>query len=253
MNAFVAQTLGVFVLLAAPFVGSFIATLARRWPEGRSVMRGRSHCPSCRAPLAWHDLIPVISWLALRGRCRRCDARIAGVYPLSELAALAIAVWAATAFAGVELALVCMLGWALLALALIDFRTMLLPDGLNLLVLGLGLAVAAAYGSLLDAVLGAAVGFAVFALVAAGYRAWRGREGLGLGDAKLLAAAGAWVGVAGLPGVVLIAGIAALTVAVPLAWRSRQRAAVAEVAFGPYLAAATWLTVLYGPFSVSLV
>jgi len=128
---------------------------------------------------------------------------------------------------------------------------MLLPDLLTLPVLGLGLFVAAADGQLSESLIGAALGFVVFALIAAVYRRWRGRDGLGLGDAKLLGAAGAWVGWAGLPSIVLIASLAALVVAMPMVIRVAGRRDQREIAFGPYLAGATWITVLYGPLVVA--
>jgi leader peptidase (prepilin peptidase) / N-methyltransferase len=109
------------------------------------------------------------------------------------------------------------------------------------------LVVAGTDGRLVESLIGAALGFAVFALIATMYRRWRGHDGLGLGDAKLLGAAGAWVGWTGLPSIVLIASLAALVVALPMAMRVAGRTTQHEVAFGPYLAGATWITVLYGP------
>jgi leader peptidase (prepilin peptidase)/N-methyltransferase len=247
----VADTGALFLIAVGPFVGSFIVTLAIRWPEGPSILTGRSVCRSCTARLAWFDLIPVLSWIVRRGCCGSCAAPIGPIYPLTELVALAIGIWAATQFGGKDLLLVCLLGWTLLALAVIDLRTMLLPDLLTLPVLGLGLFVAAADGQLSESLIGAALGFAVFALIAAVYRRWRGRDGLGLGDAKLLGAAGAWVGWTGLPSIVLIASLAALVVAMPMVIRVAGRRDQREIAFGPYLAGATWITVLYGPLVVA--
>lgn len=240
----------LFLIAAGLFVGSFVATLAVRWPAG-SVIVGRSACPSCATHLAWFDLIPVVSWVVRRGRCGYCSAPISALYPVTELAALGIGVWAATQFGGLHLVLACLLGWTLLALAVIDMRTMLLPDLLTVSVLLLGLAVATMDGRLGEALVGAAVGFAVFALIAVVYRRWRGQDGLGLGDAKFLGAAGAWVGWIGLPSIVLIASVTALIVAVPVFLRATERGARQEIAFGPYLAGATWITVLYGPLVVA--
>ncbi|MEK9944682.1 MAG: A24 family peptidase [Alphaproteobacteria bacterium] len=237
----------LFLIAAGPFVGSFIATLAVRWPRGVSVLSGRSACRTCSTRLAWFDLVPLLSWLARRGRCGACGASIGTLYPLTEMAALGIGLWAATQFGGWELMLACLLGWALLALAVIDMRTMLLPDVITVPVLLLGLLVAGAEGRLGDAAAGALVGFAAFAAIALAYRRWRGRDGLGLGDAKLLGAAGAWVGWAGLPSIVLLASVAALIVTMPTALRVSGRVARQEIAFGPYLAGATWITVMYGP------
>lgn len=251
MTALMADAGVLFLIAAGPFVGSFIATLAIRWPEGSSILTGRSACRSCTARLAWFDLIPVLSWIARRGRCGSCAAPIGPLYPITELAALGIAIWAASQFGGQDLLFACLLGWTLLALAVIDLRTMMLPDILTVLVLAVGLFVAGTDGRLAESLIGAALGFAVFALIATMYRRWRGHDGLGLGDAKLLGAAGAWVGWTGLPSIVLIASLAALVVAVPMAIRVAGRGVQREIAFGPYLAGATWITVLYGPLVVA--
>lgn len=251
MTPFATDWLAVFLIAAGPFVGSFVGTLALRWPAGDSVVGGRSACRSCHATLSWRDLLPLVSWIALRGRCRRCGAEIGLLYPSTEVAALGVGIWATLAFSGVELALVCVLGWALLALAVIDARTKLLPDLLTLPVLIVGVGLAGFDGRLIESLLGAAIGFALFATLAVGYRRWRHRDGLGLGDAKLLAAAGAWVGWGGLPGIVLAASVTALVVAVPTIMRRRAGIGAVEIAFGPYLAAATWITVLHGPIVIA--
>jgi leader peptidase (prepilin peptidase)/N-methyltransferase len=199
--------------------------------------------------LAPRDLVPVLSWLANRGRCRTCQAAIDKGYLFMELTATGVAVWAVSAIDGDARILAgCLLGWTLLTLAVIDARHFVLPDALTLPLLALGLAVAAGqgWGTFLDAGLGAMAGFAIFAAVGWAYWRLRDREGLGFGDAKLLAAAGAWVAWPGLASVVLIASLAALASAAGRKLFHRDAAAV-PVAFGPYLGVATWLIVLYGP------
>lgn len=246
-------------LLAAPFVGSFVATLAWRLPRGASAMRGRSACPACGTVLRGVDLVPVFGWLWRCGHCRTCNAPIAVHYPLTELAALGLAAWAAWVLpAGWAQWAVCGLGWALLALALIDARHFLLPDALTLPLVPAGLAVALAGGAswpvpARDALIGAGAGYLALLGVAWLYRRLRGREGLGRGDAKLLAGAGAWTGWTGLPSVVLIAALAALGW-VAAAWliRGRRPRLGRRVAFGVFLALGTWLVVLYGPLDFRL-
>lgn len=235
-------------IVAAPFVGSFLATLALRLPAGRG-LGGRSECPACATTLGPRDLVPLLSWVLSGGRCRHCGARLGAFYPLVELAALMLALWAATEFDGWRLWAICGLGWALLALAIIDARHFLLPDGLTLPLIPAGLAVAWLNGTaaLIDAALGALAGFAVFAVVAVVYRRLRGREGLGLGDAKLLGAAGAWVSWFGLPSIVLVASLTALAATLARAARAGRLDSAAPVPYGAYLGLATWLVVLYGP------
>lgn len=236
-------------VLAAPFVGSFLATVAVRLPECRAIVFARSQCPACAQTLAPRDLVPVVSWVLNRGHCRYCAAPVDKSYLLMELAAVGIAVWAVTVLEGDAYILAgCALGWTLLTLAVIDARHFVLPDVLTLPLLALGLVLAADRGwaAFLDAGIGAAAGFAVFGLV--GWMHWRlrAREGLGLGDAKLLAAAGAWVAWPGLASVVLVASLAALASGTVRGFLHRG-ATPAPIAFGPYLGIATWLIVLYGP------
>lgn len=227
-------------------VGSFVGTLANRLPIGGSVTVSRSVCPCCGERLAARDLVPLLSWILLRGRCRFCAAPIGWFYPAIEIAALAVALWASTRSTGMALWASCAFGWLLLALGVIDWRHYLLPDVLTLPLLAGGIAWAAWQDPIeLDAhILGALCGFTAFALIAQTYRWLRSRDGLGLGDAKLLAALGAWLTWRGLPDVVVIAAALALVVALI------QRKAfdpAAKVPFGSYLAFAGWLVWLYGP------
>jgi leader peptidase (prepilin peptidase)/N-methyltransferase len=243
-----ASLIDIGAIVVAPFVGSFLATLVIRLPEHRHLW-GRSSCPLCGATLAPWDLVPLLSWLVNRGRCRHCGKPVGGFYPLIELAALGIALWAASVFDGWRLWALCGLGWTLLTLAVIDVRHFLLPNVLTLPLTPAGLAVAWIDGSaaLVDAAIGALAGLAVFAAAAAVYRRLRGREGLGLGDVKLLTASGAWVSWYGLPSLVLVASLGALLVTVGRAVRSGRLDPAAPVPYGAYLAFATWLVALYGP------
>ncbi|MCC6468626.1 MAG: prepilin peptidase [Alphaproteobacteria bacterium] len=241
-------------LVAAPFVGSFLATLAWRLPRGLPILWARSACPQCATPLGPVDLIPIFGWLLRRGHCRSCAAPIPPAYPLTELAALGLAAWAAwTVPTGWPLWAICALGWMLLALALIDARHFLLPDALTLPLMLAGLALGLAGGAHwpvgpAEAAIGAACGYLVLTALGFIYRRLRGRTGLGGGDAKLLAAAGAWTGWIGLPSVVLIAAVAALAWTVADAVARRRRIEAGQpVAFGVFLALGTWLVVLYGP------
>jgi leader peptidase (prepilin peptidase) / N-methyltransferase len=242
------------VMMVSLAFGSFVGAVVLRLPAGVT-MWGRSHCPKCRTILAPRDMVLLASYLWLGGRCRQCGVPQGRFYPAVELAALALGVWAWTAATGWLLWASCAFAWTLLALALIDFKHYILPDLLTLPLVVAGLAVAAVAAqsaAILDNVAGAATGYALFALVAWAYRKGRGREGLGGGDAKLLAAIGAWVGASGLASVVLIASVMALAVA--LAARSfRLKGALQDrVPFGPALAAAGWLVWLYGPLTFGL-
>lgn len=241
----------LFLLLCSPFVGSFLGVLADRLPRGEPVAADRSRCRNCGRRLGAAELVPLLSWMALRGRCRGCGAAIPWTLPAMEAAALGVAVWTFAAVPAVPAEVAwatALLGWALLVLAAIDAASFWLPDSLSLPLLASGLLVngVLAGGMPVDALIGAAAGWGLFAAVILVYRRVRGREGMGWGDAKLLAAGGAWVGWAGLPGVLLIAALAGLAGAALLG----RRRADAAVPFGPALALGIWITWLYGPLVV---
>jgi leader peptidase (prepilin peptidase) / N-methyltransferase len=237
------DAVGWSAVLVSPIIGSFLGVLIRRLPEGRSVVWSRSRCEGCNTPLAARDLVPLISWIAQRGRCRICRRWLGCFYPGVELAALSIAVIAALLDQGIEVWLDCLLGWWLLALAWIDARHWLLPDLLTLplVVAGLVAALALAPGELASRALGAAGGYVFFRGLASLYRKLRGRDGLGQGDAKLLAAAGAWVGAAALPQVILIAAFAGLCAAGVMRIAGVRLGASSALPFGPFLALAIWV------------
>lgn len=236
-------------LLIAPFVGSFLGVLVERLPAGRPVLLARSVCDRCGRTLGARDLVPVLSYVARQGRCGCGEARLGAFYPAIELAALAVALSAVAVLSGWLLWASLALGWTLLALAAIDLRHLLLPDALCLPLVPAGLAVAWAIDPALlsDHLLGALLGFVAFAAIALVYRRLRGRDGLGMGDAKLLAAAGAWLGWLALPSVVLIAAVAGLSLALAGALAGGKLAWSSRIAFGPHLALGLWLVWLFGP------
>ena len=233
-------------ILVAPFIGSLLGVLIRRLPDGRPVTLARSACEACGTVLGVRDLVPLLSYVALRGRCRACGAPIGAFHPAVELAALAVALVAALAVPddAALLWLGCGLGWALLALGWIDWDHLYLPDALTLPLVPVGLAATwwLAPEALADHAIGAALGYAAFRAIAWTYRRLRGRDGLGEGDAKLLAAAGAWLGWEALPQLVLLAALAGLALAGIMALRRGRLDPAAPLPFGPCLALALWLS-----------
>ncbi len=234
------------LLLLAPFIGSFAGVLVRRLPAGRPVVAVRSVCEACGAPLRAIELVPLLSYAIQRGRCRRCTAPIAAFHWQVEVAAVAVAAWAV--WADPDRAWSdCALGWTLLTLGWIDALSFRLPDVLTLPLIPAGLILAwhdePAVAT--DHALAAVAGYAAFAAVALVYRRLRGRDGLGEGDAKLLAALGAWTGLAGLGPIVLDAAIAGLAAACVLSFMGRKVTAALALPFGPYLALAGWIVRLY--------
>jgi len=239
-------------VVLAPFVGSFLGVLVTRLPTGAPVVIGRSVCDACGRRLGIVDLVPLLSWLVLRGKCRSCRQPIDWLLPTIELAAIAVPLWASLPEDAPPLWPSALLGWALLALAAIDARHLLLPDALTLPLIpaGLGIAWLTEPDRLVADLYGTILGFLVLEGLRLVYRRLRGREGLGFGDVKLLAAAGAWVGWDGLPSVLAIAALSGLAVAALLSLRGTKLTATSKLAFGPYLCLGLWLVWLYGPLAL---
>ncbi len=240
----------LFTLIAAPFWGSFLALYVARWPNGEAVLLGRSRCSACGHALSPFELLPILSWLVQHGRCRRCGARIGFEALLFELGALALAaqVLFLADLHGIAALLATAAGGLLLALAVIDARHLLIPDGASVVLVLLGLiegATTSAGPALVDRVIGAGVGWMALVAIEAGYRQLRGREGLGRGDAGLFAAAGAWTGWQELPVVLLVASLTGLAfVALRGLHERRLPEAARAIAFGPFLAIGLWLSLL---------
>jgi leader peptidase (prepilin peptidase)/N-methyltransferase len=243
----------MFVVMAAPFIGSFVTTLAHRLPVAAPIAIARSACPHCGAALSPLSLVPIISWVVQKGRCRHCHAGISVSYPLIEIGALLLAIWAMTVMSGWVFWASCVLGWGLLALSLIDAKHFILPDILTLPLIAAGLMVTYFIDTdrVLAHFLAAVIAGGILTLVAILYRVLRGREGLGLGDAKLYAAGGAWVGLGGLTGIILIACFVALAWALIQCAAHRRLSGTMRIAFGPFLALGIWVTWLYGPIELN--
>jgi len=216
--------------------------------ERFDLMHPPSRCPSCGTPIRALQNIPVVSWLALRGKCAACRAPISARYPAVELFTGILSVLVAWRI-GYSGALIPALAfaWSMVALAFIDFDTQLLPDDITLPLLWLGL-LANAFGAFVDlrsAVFGAAAGYLVLWLVYWAFRILAGKEGMGFGDFKLLAAIGAWTGWQVLPFVILVsAGLGAVIGGIGLALARRGRDT--RIPFGPFLAFGGLAGLLWG-------
>jgi leader peptidase (prepilin peptidase) / N-methyltransferase len=216
-------------------------------PERFNLMVPRSACPHCGHAITALENIPILSWLMLRGRCRGCQARISARYPLVELctglSTLAIA-WHFQP--GWTLVGALVLSWTLIALTCIDLDKMLLPDQLTLPLLWLGLLlnISGHFVSLQDAVLGAAFGYLVLWSLYWSFKLLTGKEGMGYGDFKLLAALGAWLGWQSLPLILILSSLVGAIVGITLLLRRHQQGN--PIPFGPYLAMAGWIALLWG-------
>ncbi|KRG69956.1 prepilin peptidase [Pseudoxanthomonas dokdonensis] len=217
-------------------------------PPPPGIVVESSHCPHCKHKLSWFENIPVISWLALRGRCRHCHAPISPQYPLVELLtalAVLVSVWHfGFGWQGFGAAL---FSCFLIALSGIDLRTRLLPDQLTLPLMWLGLigSLDSLYMPAKPAVLGAIAGYVSLWVVWWLFKQITGKEGMGHGDFKLLAAIGAWTGLKGiLPTILFSSLVGAIIGSIWLAMKGRDRAT--PIPFGPYLAIAGWIVFFWG-------
>ncbi len=272
---------GWLVLIAAAWVGlcvgSFLNVVVHRLPimlqrsfeaEARDVldleaaeppprynlMVPRSACPGCGHQIRAWENVPVISWLALRGSCSACGTSISARYPLVELATMLLTLVVVSQFGYTWEALwVCTFTWVLISATLIDADTMLLPDQLTypLLWLGLLVNVSGTFVPLEHAVIGAAAGYLSLWSIYWLFKLLTGKEGMGYGDFKLLAALGAWLGWSALPTVVLLAAGSGLLYALAsLAMKRMQRDQ--PMPFGPYLAAGGWTAFVFGEYIAPL-
>ncbi len=238
---------GAIPLLFAPFIGSFMGVLVRRLPAGQPIGFTRSACEGCGQTILARDLVPLLSHMRLRGRCRACGGPIAGFHWRIEAAAAGVAAWALLADPG-RVWVDCLLGWTLLTLAWIDWDSLRLPDVLTLPLLAAGLVLTAWQepDAAADHTLAALLGYALFRAVSLVYRRLRGREGLGEGDAKVLAALGAWLGLDGLSFVMPGAALAGLGLALLMRGRGHEVSGQTAIPFGTCLALAGWIVRLYG-------
>ncbi len=242
----------VILAIAGVAIGSFLNVVIHRGPamwrlidddkRGNLIGPG-SYCPSCKAPIEAFRLVPIISFVAQRGRCAVCASPISPRYPLVEAFGGVVALLAVCSFGVTWSALaVALFGFALIALAFIDLETGYLPDAITLPLIAGGLIANASIEMVPigDALIGAVAGYASLQGVAILYKALRGRDGLGEGDAKLLAAIGAFGGWAILPAVVFV-GAAATLMIVAL----RRTASLDQpIPFGPGLCAAAFAVII---------
>ncbi|MGL5948077.1 MAG: prepilin peptidase [Aeromonas sp.] len=259
-----------WVFLFSLAVGSFLNVvihrlpimLERQWRHDYAELMGetpapstrynlllpRSRCPQCDTQLSARENIPLLSWLWQRGRCRHCQTPIAARYPLVELgtALLSMIVASQLPVGWITLAAL-LLTWALIALTCIDVDHLLLPDEITLPLLWLGLLVNLWNdpAALNDAVIGAAVGYLVLWSLYWLFKLTTGKEGMGYGDFKLLAALGAWLGWQALPIVLLLSSLAGALIGIAMVLVKRHERSH-PIPFGPYLAIAGWVALLWG-------
>ncbi|MGL6549707.1 prepilin peptidase [Aeromonas hydrophila] len=232
----------------AEYLGYFNPETQPQQEERYNLMVPRSACPHCGHAITAMENIPLLSWLWLKGRCRECQAPISARYPLVELlTALLSLVVAATYPPGWALLAALLLTWVLVALTFIDLDKMLLPDQLTLPLLwgGLLFNLTGGFVPLADAVIGAMAGYLVLWSLYWAFKLLTGKEGMGYGDFKLLAALGAWLGWQAQPIVLLLSSLVGAFIGIGLILL-RNHHQNKPIPFGPYLAIAGWIALLWG-------
>jgi leader peptidase (prepilin peptidase)/N-methyltransferase len=262
----------VFAALLGLAFGSFLNVCLSRWPEGESIVKPRSHCRSCGRVLKWWENVPLVSWVALRGRCRGCGTRIAWRYVAVEAAVgglWGLVAWRSlaesplfpsmTASPPAKAVALAVFLWLLVALAVLDAENLWIPDFLTLPGIGVGLLVTMLFeakgNSLLRAVFYRIIGLlaaaGVVLVIRWAYWLLRRREGIGLGDAKLMALLAAWLGLPGALlafalGVLLGAAMALLRLVVPAERREEESWALNKLPLGTFLCIGGIVSTLWG-------
>lgn len=215
--------------------------------ENMTLSKPASRCPSCAHKIRWYENIPLVSWIALLGRCSACGASIGIRYPVVELLTMLASLMVLYVF-GPTVQMVCalVLTWSLIALTGIDFDTQLLPDRITLPLAAAGLFVNAQslFVSPTQAIWGYVLGFLVLWVVYILFKIVTGKEGMGYGDFKLLAALGAWLGPMQLPLIILLSSFVGAIIGLILLKIRKENQ---PFAFGPYIAIAGWISLLCGP------
>lgn len=266
-NSWLSSIGGLFGLL----VGSFLNVVIYRYPvmmkhswtvqsrdwleleplnddEPPSLSKPASHCSNCKTPITALQNIPLISWLLLRGKCAKCKTSISIRYPLVELLTAVLSAVVVYKFGfSLQAGLGLVLTWVLVALSFIDFDHKLLPDDIVLPTMWLGLCMSLlpVFASTSNSVIGAIIGYLVFWVVFQLFLLLTGKEGMGHGDFKLMALLGAWFGWIYLPQIILISTVVGSIVGISLMLFKKASAKLA-IPFGPYIAAAGWIAMLWG-------
>lgn len=237
-----------FVFAFGAIIGSFLNVCIARLPDGRSVVRPPSHCPNCQSFLAWYDNVPILSYLVLAGRCRTCRARISPIYPAVEIltGALAMALFLrlgpTLAFAGYFA-----FAAALIVITFIDLDHQIIPDVISLpgIAVGLAFSLLSPLVTPLDAILGVLVGGGLLLSIAWLYQAWRGQEGMGGGDVKLLAMIGAFLGWQSIFVTLFVGSVIGSVIGVAVMAYQRADSKLA-IPFGPFLACGALVYLFFG-------
>ena len=241
----------IFVVILGGLWGSFANVCIYRLPKGKGVVSGRSHCPKCKKKIVWHDNIPIISYLILKGKCRKCKRKISSQYPMVEMINILLFLIIYFLF-GISLTtiLLMILSLSFLITFFIDLKHFIIPNSLTFSMMILGFIKSfdpnlnSIFPNYINSLIGGLFGYGIIFSIIFFYKQIRKKEGMGLGDAKLLAVIGFWFGWISIPFVIFLSSIFALVFVAPDLIKKNKKMS-SQIPFGPHIILATIFYLLF--------
>tara|TARA_B100000586_G_scaffold263393_1_gene232721 strand:+ start:73 stop:834 length:762 start_codon:yes stop_codon:yes gene_type:complete len=249
----------IFVVILGGLWGSFANVCIYRLPKGKGVVSGRSHCPKCKKEIVWQDNIPIISYLILKGKCRKCKRKISSQYPMVEMINILLFLIIYFLF-GISLTtiLLMILSLSFLITFFIDLKHFIIPNSLTFSMMILGFIKSfdpnlnSIFPNYINSLIGGLFGYGVIFSIIFFYKQIRKKEGMGLGDAKLLAVIGFWFGWIAIPFVLFLSSIFALVSVIPDLIKKNKKM-TSQIPFGPYIILATIFYLVFRNNFISII
>ena len=249
----------IFVVILGGLWGSFANVCIYRLPKGKGVVSGRSHCPKCKKEIVWQDNIPIISYLILKGKCRKCKRKISSQYPMVEMINILLFLIIYFLF-GISLTtiLLMILSLSFLITFFIDLKHFIIPNSLTFSMMILGFIKSfdpnlnSIFPNYINSLIGGLFGYGVIFSIIYFYKQIRKKEGMGLGDAKLLAVIGFWFGWIAIPFVLFLSSIFALVSVIPDLIKKNKKM-TSQIPFGPYIILATIFYLVFRNNFISII
>ena len=249
----------IFVVILGGLWGSFANVCIHRLPQNKGVVSGRSHCPKCKKEIVWQDNIPIISYLILKGKCRKCKRKISSQYPMVEMINILLFLIIYFLF-GISLTtiLLMILSLSFLITFFIDLKHFIIPNSLTFSMMILGFIKSfdpnlnSIFPNYINSLIGGLFGYGIIFSIIFFYKQIRKKEGMGLGDAKLLAVIGFWFGWIAIPFVLFLSSIFALVSVIPDLIKKNKKM-TSQIPFGPYIILATIFYLVFKNNFISII
>ena len=249
----------IFVVILGGLWGSFANVCIHRLPQNKGVVSGRSHCPKCKKEIVWQDNIPIISYLILKGKCRKCKRKISSQYPMVEMINILLFLIIYFLF-GISLTtiLLMILSLSFLITFFIDLKHFIIPNSLTFSMMILGFIKSfdpnldSIFPNYINSLIGGLFGYGIIFSIIFFYKQIRKKEGMGLGDAKLLAVIGFWFGWIAIPFVLFLSSIFALVSVIPDLIKKNKKM-TSQIPFGPYIILATIFYLVFRNNFISII